>query len=146
MENYLIRRYRENDQSEVIRIWYKESLESHSFIPARFWTEHLESLKKKYLPEADTFVAEIEGQVVGFISLMGNYIGALFVDAPYQKQGIGRALLEFVLSLKGSMFVDVYKENTNARDFYLKYGFEQRREKIQPETGHTVITMYLNKK
>jgi len=53
--------------------------------------------------------------------------------------------MDFVHKSKGSLFVDVYKENTHARGFYEQYGFTQKREKIQPETGHTLITMYLEK-
>lgn len=145
-KNFYIRRYREADQAEVLRIWYKESLESHFFIPAKFWADHLEDLKNKYLPEAETFVAEGEGQILGFISLMGNYVGALFVDEKYQRQGVGKDLLDFAHKSKGSIFVDVYKENSQARMFYNKYGFEEKREKIQPETGHSVITMYVAEK
>ena len=115
MAEFYIRRYREVDQAEVLRIWYKESLNSHPFIPAKFWADHLELLKKKYLPESNTFVAEGEGQIVGFISMMGNYIGALFVDQAYQSQRIGSALVDFAHKSQGSMFVDVYKENTRAQ-------------------------------
>lgn len=144
--NFYIRRYRETDQEVVLRIWYKESLDSHSFIPAKFWADHLESLKQKYLPEAETFVAERDDQILGFISLMGNYIGALFVDKLSQGQGIGNELVAFALKLKGNLFVDVYKQNNMARDFYVKNGFDEKREKIQPETGHALITMYLDDK
>ena len=146
MASFYIRRFRETDQSEVLRIWYKESLDSHSFIPAKFWAEYLENLKQKYLPSADTFVAESEGRIFGFISLMGNYVGALFVDKQSQGQGIGGALVDFANQLKGNLFVDVYKENTRAHYFYEKYGFKEKREKIQPETGHALITMYLDNK
>ena len=145
-KSFYIRRYREADRAEVLRIWYKESLESHFFIPAKFWAEHLEALKNRYLPEAETFVAESDGQILGFISLMGNYVGALFVDGKYQRQGIGWALVNFAHKSKGSRFVDVYKENSHARIFYKSYGFEEKREKIQPETGHTLITMYVGEK
>lgn len=145
-KNFYIRRYREADQAELLRIWYKVSLESHCFIPAKFWAEHREAFKNKYLPESETFVAESEGQILGFISLMGNYIGALFVDGTYQRQGVGRTLVDFVHSSQGSMFVDVYKENAQAREFYNKYGFMEKREKIQPETGHALITMYIGEK
>lgn len=143
MQNFYIRRYREADQTEVLRIWYKESLSSHPFIPAKFWADHLETLKSKYLPESNTYVAESDGRILGFISFMGNYVGALFVDGIYQGQGIGRALVEFTHKSQGSMFVDVYKENAQGREFYNKYGFKERREKIQPETGHALITMHI---
>lgn len=144
--DFFIRHYREVDQAEVLRIWHSESINSHGFIPAKFWEGHLDTLKNKYLPESETFVAERDGQIIGFISLIGNYVGALFVDGIYQRQGIGRTLLSFAHKLKGSLFIDVYKENSSAIDFYHKYGLKERRKKIQPETGHSLITMYVGPK
>jgi len=144
-KSFFIRPYREVDQEHILRIWYSESLRSHPFIPARFWEGHLETLRNRYLPESETFVAERDGRLVGFISLIGNYIGAFFVDVLHQGQGIGSALMEYAHKSKGSLFVDVYKENTHARSFYEQYGFTQKREKIQHETGHTMITMHIEK-
>lgn len=140
-DNFYIRRYREADQDQVLKIWFRESVDAHSFIPAKFWGDHMEDLKQKYLPESETFVAERDGQILGFVSLVGNYVGALFIDKKHQGQGVGKALITFAHKTKGSLFVDVYKENGSALGFYEKYGFQARREKIQPETGHVVITM-----
>ncbi|RNC62961.1 MAG: putative N-acetyltransferase YjaB [Candidatus Dichloromethanomonas elyunquensis] len=140
---FFIRRYRQADQDEVLRVWLKESLQSHSFIPAEFWKGYLDTLKYQYLPHGKTFIAERDGRIVGFISLIGNYVGALFVASEFQRQGIGRALLNFAHKSTGSLFVDVYKENIRALDFYTKFGFIIRREKIQQETGQPLITMYI---
>jgi hypothetical protein len=41
--DFFIRRYREADQNEVLRIWLNESLNSHPFIPAKFWEGHLDT-------------------------------------------------------------------------------------------------------
>lgn len=139
--DFYIRRYREVDQNEILKIWYNESLRSHSFIPAKFWEGHLEDMKSKYLPQSETFVAEKDGEILGFISLVGNYVGALFVAKEHQRQGVGSSLVDFAHRIKGSLFIDVYKENTQAREFYNKYGFIERREKIQPETGQHIITL-----
>ncbi len=139
---FYIRPYRESDREEILKIWYKESLKSHSFIPGKYWEGHMETLKTKYLPESETYVADNDSRILGFISLIGNYIGALFVDEDYQGKGVGTALIAFAHKKQGGMFVDVYKENDRARRFYTDYGFKERREKVQPETGHTLITMY----
>ncbi|NLI91207.1 MAG: GNAT family N-acetyltransferase [Peptococcaceae bacterium] len=141
-QEFFIRRYRETDQEEVLKVWLRESLKSHSFIPAEFWKGYLDTLRNQYLPEWNTFVAEQDGQIIGFISLVGNYVGALFVSTEFQRQGIGSALLDFAYKTFGSLFVDVYKENIQALAFYKKIGFLARREKIQPETGQALITMF----
>lgn len=137
----LIRKYRESDQEELLKLWYDVSFVSHPFIPADFWAEHIEVLKEKYLPASDTYVAESKQRIVGFISLMGNYVGALFVADDYQNQGVGTKLLSFCRRLRGNLYVDVYKENARARDFYKRRGFLEKKEKNQEETGCQVITM-----
>lgn len=45
-----------------------------------------------YLPNADTWVAEHNKEAIGFISLIGNEVGAIFVDAQFHGLGVGKAL------------------------------------------------------
>jgi len=140
---FYIRRYRETDQKEIIKIWLNESIKAHSFIPAEFWEGHINTMQKRYLPEAETYVADSNGKILGFISIVGNYVAALFVDSEYQRQRIGWALINFAHKIKGNLYVDVYKDNLAARQFYQAYGFKAKREKVQPETGQTMLTMYI---
>jgi len=140
---FYIRRYRETDQRQIIRIWLNESIKAHPFIPAEFWENHVNAMQKRYLPVADTYVADSDGKILGFISIVGSYVAALFVDSNYQRQRIGWALMNFAHKIKGNLYVDVYKENFVAQQFYQAYGFKARREKVQPETGHTMLTMYI---
>lgn len=141
----LIRRYRESDNEKLLKLWYTASITAHSFIPADFWAQRINVVKNEYLPAAETYVAESRGEITGFISLMGNYVGALFVSEKHQGKGIGKALVEFARKLRGNLYVDVYKDNARAREFYKKCGFTEKREKLQEETGCSVITMMLEK-
>jgi putative acetyltransferase len=43
---------------------------------------------------ADTTVYEAEGRVVGFLALIGNEVGAIFLDPDRPGPGIGRALMD----------------------------------------------------
>lgn len=49
----------------------------------------------------DTLVAEVEGEVAGFIAWSGGYIGWLYVDPLYHRQGVGRALVRAALEKIG---------------------------------------------
>lgn len=140
--DFFIRRYREADRDELLKLWFSGSVKAHPFIPAEFWRDYHEEVKNKYLPDSQIFVAEQDGRIAGVISLVGNYVGALFVDGKCQGQGIGSSLLAFARKTQGSICVDVYRENTSAREFYMNWGFRERREKLQPETGHILITMF----
>jgi len=139
----IIRKFEHSDTEEIIELWYNVSLVAHSFIPKKMWEAQKEELRNKYLPIAETWVAEESGNLIGFISLLGNYIGALFVASREQGKGVGTKLIEQARQEKGYLNVGVYSKNIDARRFYEKNGFTYINEEVQPETGEVVINMTL---
>lgn len=137
----LIRNSRETDLEEMVRIWYDASILAHSFIPSSFWALNKSAMREKYLSLAENLVFEEEGKVAGFISLVGEGVCALFVAPEMQGKGIGRALLEHAMALKGNLSLKVYKENENALRFYEKCGFIAVREEIDEFAGRLQILM-----
>jgi len=137
----LIRSYRKTDLEEMVRIWYEASVIAHFFIPASFWALQKSAMKDKYLPLAENFIFEEEGQIAGFISLVGEHVCALFVAPEMQGRGIGKALLEYAKTLKGRLSLKVYRENENALRFYEKCGFVAAGEEIDEYTGCAQILM-----
>lgn len=137
----MIRNYRETDLEEMVRIWYEASVIAHSFIPASFWASQKSAMKEKYLPLAENLVFEEEGQVAGFISLIGGKVCALFVAPEMQGKGIGKALLERAKTLKGKLSLKVYRENENTFRFYNKCGFVAVGEELDELTGCVQILM-----
>jgi len=137
----IIRKFEHSDTEEIIELWYNVSLVAHSFIPKEIWESQKEELRNKYLQMAETWVAEENGNLIGFISLLGNYIGALFVVSKEQGKGVGTKLIERARQEKGHLNVGVYSKNVDARRFYEKNGFKYINEEVQPETGEVVINM-----
>jgi putative acetyltransferase len=137
----IIRKFEYSDTEEIIEIWYSVSVVAHSFIPREMWESHKDELRDKYLPIAETWVAEENSDLIGFISLLGNYIGALFIIPKEQGKGIGTKLIEQARQEKEHLNVGVYSKNIAARRFYKKNGFTYLREEVQPETGEVVINM-----
>jgi ribosomal protein S18 acetylase RimI-like enzyme len=85
----------------------------------------------------DVLVAEMDGQVVGFLALsfipglsgLRALIDDLAVDPSYRRQGIGAALVEAATQRadqRGAthLLVDTAKGDAAARDFYQACGFE----------------------
>ena len=60
-------------------IWLEASRRAHPFIGEQRLLAQRGLVKEKYLPEAETWVACRCGDPVGFISLLGSFIGAVFV-------------------------------------------------------------------
>ena len=105
---------------------------------------HKDLLINTYILIAKTWVAEEDGTVVGFISLLENLVGGLFVSPKSQGKGYGTQLIEYARSIKGSLLVEVYKENFNARKFYEKCGFVLMRARLDENTGFPLLTMSLD--
>jgi putative acetyltransferase len=140
----MIRDYRDTDLDEVVMIWYEASKIAHHFISEETLAVHKELVINTYIPMAKTWVAEEDGSVVGFISLLENLVGGLFVSPRNQGKGYGTQLIEYARSIKGSLLVEVYKENFNARKFYEKCGFVLMGERLDETTGFPLLTMTLD--
>ena len=54
----------------------------------------------------------------------------------YPTQGSGRAMADHIVALKGSLRVEVLKENAVGRPFYERYGFVFEEEYLHEQSGH----------
>ncbi|HEX6221112.1 MAG TPA: GNAT family N-acetyltransferase, partial [Acidimicrobiia bacterium] len=90
----MIRAYTSRDTDDLVDVWYRASLVAHPFLSESFLEEERSEIVQRWLPNAETAVYEVDGRVVGFISLVGNEVGGIFVDPARQGQGIGRALMD----------------------------------------------------
>lgn len=71
----------------------------------------------------ETWVAEADGQVVGFLRLAGDWLDDLYVVPWRSREGIGSALLDLVKSLRPRGFsLWVFETNEPARRFYARAG------------------------
>lgn len=103
--------------------WERASSTAHPFLPEAFQQQERRNIPNVYMPVAETWVIEQNGQVIGFVALIGNEVGGLFVKTELLGTGAGRALMDKVVELRGELEVEAFKENKIGRDFYDKYGF-----------------------
>lgn len=71
---------------------------------------------------SQNWVAEVAGQVVGFLSLEGEHLKALYVDPVAQGAGVGSALLAEA-ERAGASSLQVFEANGHARKFYEDRGW-----------------------
>ncbi|MEE4217501.1 MAG: GNAT family N-acetyltransferase [Xanthomonadales bacterium] len=136
-----IRRYKETDLEAVLDSWEVATRLAHDFMTDDFLAQERKNTAEIYLPNTDTWVAEIDGEVKGFIALMGNEVGAIFLCPDCHGKGVGRALMDKAQDLHGDLEVEVFKRNTVGRNFYSKYGFEYLEEKLHEPTGQQVLRL-----
>jgi len=139
----MIRDYRESDLSDLLDAWYEASLIAHPFLDEAFLATERQNIPDLYLPNAETWVYEHEGQVVGFIAMIGQEVGAIFVQPRLHSQGIGRALMDYARERRDALEVQVFTKNNIGRSFYSRYGFKEAGQSTHESSGHDVILMKL---
>lgn len=136
-----IRRFTESDTDAVLDIWLSASIKAHDFIAPEFWRSRLGEMRRIYLPNAESYVLEKEGVLLGFCSLVENTLAALFVHPEAQGQGGGSALMHHAKAVCTQLELMVYEKNESSVAFYLKQGFSAESSGIDEHTGEREIRM-----
>ena len=139
----MIREYEKKDLEELLDAWYFASKVAHPFVSEDFLEQERKNIVTVHLPNAETWVYEQNGAVIGFIALIGNEVGAIFLDPKFHGKGIGRALMDHARSLREVLELDVFKDNVIGRNFYKKYGFIEEYEHIHKESGFMQLRLKL---
>jgi len=130
-----IRKYNENEINYIVELWCEVSKKSHDFISGEYWEEKKEDMMTKYIPMSETYVIEDDNKILGFVSMLDNYLAALFIDSNYHNKGYGNKLLNFVKERRDEIELKVYEKNKKAYEFYLRNGFILKDELIDNDTG-----------
>ena len=137
----MIRKYKESDVDAVVASWRAASELAHPFLTKAFLDEEEGNVRNVYLKIAETWVTEVDGDVVGFIALVDDEIGGLFLDPDYHGRGLGKDMVDRAVAEKGAMTVEVFKLNSIGRRFYNAYGFEYTDEGLHDPTGQIIVRM-----
>lgn len=130
----MIRRFEAKDLDGVMRIWLGANVEAHGFVGRGYW-EGMAEVVRGLIPQAEVYVCEREGRVVGFVGLTGEWVAGVFVAPGEQGQGIGRVLMERAKGVREGLRLGVYKRNVRAVRFYEREGFVVAEEGVDVETG-----------
>lgn len=136
----MIRPLQKADLAQVTEIWLSANLQAHSFISSEYWKEN-RALVKELLLQAEVYVYEKDGEILGFAGLDGEYIEGIFVAGKAQSQGIGKSLLDFLKVKKPELHLNVYQKNTRAIRFYEREDFHIQSEGLDEATGEKDYAM-----
>jgi putative acetyltransferase len=142
----VVRRYEERDLDDLLSVWENASSVAHHFLTSEFLEQERYRIAHVYRPRADTWVAESDGEIVGFMALLENEVGGLFVQPTHQGKGIGRALLDRAQEIHGDLEVEVFEANSVGRKFYENYGFDLLRTATHRETDHKLLRLVFRAK
>lgn len=140
----MIRKHTPKDLNVILDIWYQSSTLAHPFLDDAFVEQVKIAMRDMYVPGSETWVYETDQNILGFISMIGNEIGGLFVLPNNQGKGIGSQLVNFIKPRHTSLEVEVFEKNTIGRAFYDKYGFEQMNHYFHKESNQDVIRLKLD--
>lgn len=141
----MIRELGKADINRVTDIWLRTNIKAHYFIPAQYWKNNLE-LVKKLLLQATVYVYENNQEIQGFIGLNDEYIEGIFVSNEVQSQGIGKILLNYAKKKRNKLLLNVYQKNTQAISFYQREGFKIQCSGLDGATGEKDYEMVWKQK
>ena len=137
----VIRAYAPADRDAVLAVWDASVRLAHPFWGPEELAGERVAVRDVFLPSAETWVAERDGVVVGFISLLGDEVGGLFVAPTAHRQGIARALMDHARASRRSLELDVFEDNTLGRVFYDGYGMRVVATRMDQGRGRRVLRM-----
>ena len=142
----MIRPYSDGDIDELLDVWHRASLLAHPFLTKDFLTAERGQIADHWMAIADTTVYASDGRVVGFLSLIGNEVGAIFVDPDQHGRGIGRALMDNARDAHPVLELDVFEANVIGRRFYDAYGFEVIDRHMNEVAGQPELRLRLDRR
>jgi GNAT superfamily N-acetyltransferase len=113
------------DDAAAIAVVHRTAMRvSLSFLPELHTAvEDLAYFSERFLPANTVWVAEVDGQVAGYIGFDAEWINHLYLSPDAQGQGIGSLLLAKALENGRTRRLWTFQRNTRARRFYETRGF-----------------------
>lgn len=137
----MIRKHVKNDLEQIMKVWTESSKLAHPFLNSGFVDKVKSDMRNIYIPNSETWIYENDESLVGFISMIDNEIGGLFVLPKNHSTGIGTKLVNFVSEFHNELEVEVFERNIIGRAFYDKYGFTIIKEFTHDESGEIVLRL-----
>ncbi|ANQ27037.1 acetyltransferase [Vibrio natriegens] len=149
-----IRKYKESDARALWAIFYhtirKVNIRDYSQAQVESWApDNFDpDVWQRKMNSIAPFVAEINGEIVGYADLQKNgLIDHFFCHHEHQGKGVGRSLMEHVLNVgKQQGITKFYSEvSITARPFYEKLGFKVVHEQTVKVRGQKLRNFVMEK-
>jgi GNAT superfamily N-acetyltransferase len=114
-----------DDADAIAEIHIAARREAMPWLPAIHTDDETRAwVARVVLPHQTVWVAETDGEIIGYVAVDGSELNDLYVRPGWQGQGVGSALLERAKALgPGELSLWAFQRNTGARRFYERHGF-----------------------
>ncbi len=120
----ILRPARPDDASRIAAVMRTTFRISLPFLPDLHTAEQdLRYVSSHLMPETTVWVAELAGEIVGYVAFRSDWIDHLYIHPDHQGQGIGPALLAKALEDGQTKQLWAFQQNARARRFYEARGF-----------------------
>ncbi len=137
----MIRRFEPADEDDLIRVFFAATIPGQAFLPEEHWRAQESLIREHFVPIAETWVVEEDGEFVAFVSLLNELIGGLFTHPDHQGNGHGRALIEHSRTQHDPLRIEVFRKNEKALAFYRRCGFVEESVHDDEGTGLETVIM-----
>lgn len=133
-------------KDRLAQIWLDGNLDAHSFISPRYFKDNIDYVKEAFDSALIYVVTDDQSNdIAGFAGLTDNYIAGFFIKRSWRNHGYGAKLLSYLKLEHKSLYLDVYKKNDKALNFYLKHGFVIDRLSVDMATAYVQYTLHYSK-
>ena len=137
----VLRHFEPGDEDELVHVWLASTIPGQDFLSEKYWRSQEPLVRDHFIPIADTWIVEQDGELVAFMSILEHTIGGLFTHPDHQGKGYGRALVEHARTLHEIVRVEVFRANVRAMAFYESCGFVEESSKLDEATGLETVIM-----
>ena len=134
-----IRRFRPGEEAALFDVYYSAihliAIRDYSEVQVNAWApaDLDKDLWASRISGINPFVAEINGEVVGYADVQENgYIDHFFVSGKHPRQGIGRSLMETLLSEAKRLEITELTSDVSrtAQPFFERFGFQVVEQRV----------------
>ncbi len=120
----MIREAQRSELPAILELWLESTTRGHPFIKANYWRDCIPLVRDAYLANAQNWVWEEDGKLLGFVSIMeGRFLAAMFVAPKAVRRGIGKALMQYVQQRHPHLLLEVYQKKSTGDRFLPCAGF-----------------------
>jgi len=122
-----LRPFTPKDSSDIVALWERARWDAQPWLEERMGYTHRDNVnffENVLIPNNNVWVASSDGATAGFLAMHEDEINFLYVDPPFQRGGVGSALLNQARELSPSgLSLYTHQRNERARRFYEKSEF-----------------------